>query len=291
MHRSRSRPPFRPYGVGVVCAMGFILTSCGSDGTATPDPPPPQSSLSCVGYPKSGVMIINDMQQNYTAVCLLLQDYAAVTAGISISTQAGEVLAHGGHPAQTYPVYTRIVAQAADEGTATALAKSVVVTVANGMISASPDHVDFPESLVIDFETFTDSGTNMTMSSAAGNLLAEDYNATLRVTSQAGTTTLNRVQGDVTVDVNAGTVKATLSGAGWAGAGMTVSTQTGTIAVSRPAAYQAAFTAESDDGTVTIDGKSVSTTASGTPATVTSGSGAPILLKATTGEVNVTTAM
>jgi hypothetical protein len=95
------------------------------------------------------------------------------------------------------------------------------------------------------------------------------------------------VQGQVTVNTGTGSINVTLSGAGWAGSGMTASTQTGSISLSRPANYQAAFTAETEAGTASIDDKSATAPPSN-PAIVTAGSGAPIVLKANVGSVTVT---
>jgi hypothetical protein len=83
----------------------------------------------------------------------MLQEDAAVTPNVSVSTKAGDVTAHGGSTSDMYVAYARIVAQAADTGTATALAKSVVVTTTGSTISASPDQVDYPQSLQVDFES------------------------------------------------------------------------------------------------------------------------------------------
>jgi hypothetical protein len=200
------------------------------------------------------------------------------------------VTAHGGQTSDTYIVYSRIIAQAADEVAATALAKSVVITTANGAIAASPDKVDSPQSLQIDFEIFTAPSTNLTLTSSTGDLAADGYNSTLRLTSQVGSTSLDNVQGDVSVDISTGSVDAKLAGPGWTGTGMTVSTQTGGISLSRPATYQAAFTAQSELGTASIDDKSATTTTPGAPAVVTVGSGAPVVLKTKVGNVAVVAA-
>jgi DUF4097 and DUF4098 domain-containing protein YvlB len=194
--------------------------------------------------------------------------------------------AHGRQALDSYVEYSRIIAQAVDEGAATALAKSVVITTANGTISASPDRVDSPQALQIDFEIFTAPSTTVTLSTDAGDLTADGYNATLRFSSQAGNTSLKNVQGQVNIDIGAGSIDAILAGSGWTGTGMTASTQSGNISVSRSAAYQAAFTAQTELGTASIDGQQATTTGQG-PAVVTAGSGAPIMLKSMVGNVAV----
>jgi hypothetical protein len=232
------------------------------------------------------------MQANYTQACVILQEYAQVTANISASTPVGNITAHGGQMLDSYVVYARIVAQAADEGTATALAKSVVVTTSNSTISASPDHVDAPQSLSIDFEIFTAAKTNLTLTTrSAGNLAVDGYNSVLQLTaSQVGNVSLKNVQGQADVEVGTGSIDVTLTGSGWTGPGMTASTQQGNVSLSRPATYQAAFTAESDLGTASIDGKQASTVTPGQPAVVTAGSGPAIMLKSLLGSVSVTVA-
>jgi hypothetical protein len=223
-----------------------------------------------------------------TRVCLLLTEYAAVTPSLSASTEAGNVTSHGGPASNSYIVYSRIVAQAADQNAATALAQSVVITTANGTISATPDQVDFPQSLTIDFEIFTAPGTNLTLTANAGNVAVDNYNATLGLTAQAGNISLTNVAGAATVNVGAGLVDAKLSGSGWTGTGMTATVQNGTLSVSRPATYQAAFTAQCDNGTASIDGTTEMSSPQG-PAVVTAGSGAPIMLRSRNGAVTVVT--
>jgi hypothetical protein len=89
------------------------------------------------------------------------------------------------------------------------------------------------------------------------------------------------------VNVGTGAIQVTLTGSGWSGAGLTASTQLGNISLSRPAAYQAAFTAQTDLGMASIDANQASTVTPGQPAVVTAGSGAPIVLKSMNGNVSV----
>ena len=92
------------------------------------------------------------------------------------------------------------------------------------------------------------------------------------------------------MNVGTGDIDATLSGSGWAGAGMNATTQVGNITVSRPAAYQVAFTAKSDLGDASIDGQQAVSGPGQAPAVVTAGSGTPIMLESKVGDVSVTTA-
>jgi DUF4097 and DUF4098 domain-containing protein YvlB len=202
---------------------------------------------------------------------------------------AGDVTAHGGPALNSYTVYARIIAQAADQNAASALAQSVVITTANGTISATPDHVDFPQNLTIDFELFTASNANLTLSAGAGNVAVDNYDATLAVTTQAGNASLTNVAGEVTVNVSVGQVEATLSGSGWTGTGMTALIENGNITLSRPATYQAAITAQCDNGTASVDGTVVGSSPQG-PAVVRSGTGAPIMLRSKNGAVTVSAA-
>ena len=259
----------------------------GNDGGTTTAGTPPATTLNCDGFPQSIQLTINGTTQTFTKVCLILQETAAVTPAISVTANTGNVTTHGGPAPDAFTVYARIVAQAADEGTATALAKSVVVTTAGGNISATPDHVDFPQTLEVDYEAFTATTTNLTLSSNAGNTAADNYNATLKLTNQLGNVALQNVQGQVNVDDAAGNIDVKVTGAAWSGAGLTATTKLGNITLGHPAGYQASFSAESDLGIATIDGKSATTLVAGTPAIVTSGSGSPITLKTVAGNVTV----
>ena len=296
-------------GIGTLIC---VLSACGGGGngsggggtgtaqqptpTPTPTPPPtitpPATSLNCTGYPQANTFSLNGVTQTLTTVCLLLPvEYAAVTPGVSISVNAGDLTAHGTGPSDSYVVYSRIVAQAADEGTANALAKSVVITIApNGTISASPDQATFPQNLETDFEIFTVGSTNLTLSADAGNLAADHYNATVQITGQAGDVTLDTVQGQVTVNAGASNVNATLAGTAWTGSGMTATVQTGNLTLVHPAGYQADFTAQVSFGNVSIDGMGATTPPAPSPAKLTAGSGAPISLTVGTGNVSVTAA-
>ena len=289
--------------------VGIVSGSGGSGSGGGSNPP---TSLSCTGYPTN------------TQFCLILQENAQVTPSVSVSTNAGNLIGHGFDILNTYVVYARIIATAADQGSARALAQSVVVNTANSMISATPDS---SQSLQIDFEIFTAKNTNLTMTSGAGDISVDNYNSILNLTANAGDASVTNIQGQatvnvdkgdaslttvqgtaavkvgtgdasltalqgqgqVTVTVGTGDIDATLSGSGWTGAGMNATTQKGDITVSRPAAYQAAFTAKSDLGVASIDGQQqIAPPAS--PAVVTAGSGAPIMLESQVGDVSVAAA-
>ena len=309
-----------------VAALCSTLLACGgggSDGSSSDPPPPPPpppttTSLSCDGYPKT--------VSGTTQVCLILQEYAQVTPGVSASTNVGNLTGHGFDILNAFVVYARIIAGAADQGSATALAQSVVVNTANSMISATPDQADLPQTLQIDFEIFTATNTNLTLTSGSGNISVDNYNSILNLTPNSGNVSvttvqgqatvkvgsgnaslttvqgtanvnvgsgnasLTTVQGQATVNVGSGDIDATLSGSGWTGAGMNATTQVGNITVSRPAAYQAAFTAKSDLGDASIDGQQAQAVSGQPPAVVTAGSGAPIMLESKVGDVSVTTA-
>lgn len=264
--------------------------SGGSSGT-------PASTLSCDGYPMTGT--------NYVQICLLTQQSVAATPNLSVTTNAGNLLGHGRDNSSSFTLYTQIIAQAADESTATALARSVVVSTSNGSISETSNPVTFPENLSVNFEVFTAPTTNLTMNSPAGNMGADNYNATLQLTPQSGNVTLQTVQGQTTVkdqsgnvtlqnvqgqgkvNILSGNIDVTLSGSGWTGAGLSATTNSGNVTVTRPTGYQAAFTATADVGIATIDSQSV--TATNTPAVVIAGSGAPIVIESKSGNATVTT--
>lgn len=278
-------------GVGIMTVLCCGLAACGGGSTqpsggGTNPPTSTTTSLTCSGYPRTSVTSINGTQQTSVQVCLILQDYAQITSSVGASTHAGDIAAHGGPITDAFVVYARIVAQAADEGAATALAKSVVVTTTNGTIAVSPDQVDSPRSLEVDFEIFTATGTNLTLSTQAGNIAADGYDSTLHLSSQSGNVSLQNVQGQVNAEVGSGNIDVKLTGSGWSGAGMAASTGTGNLSLSRPAAYQASITARADTGTASIDGNVSTSTAQG-PAIATAGSGAPIVLESTVGNVLV----
>lgn len=258
-------------------------TGGGGSGSGSGSGVPP-TTLSCSGYPRTTA--VGPLTQ--TSVCLILQEFAQVTPNLSVTAAAGTQLAHGVDMLSSYVVYARIIAQAPDQGTATALAQSVVINTANGSVSATPATVALPENLETDFEVFTAPSTNLTLTIGAGYVTVDNYNATLQLTTGAGDTTLNNVQGQVTANNTTGTITANLSGSSWVGAGLTATVLTGYINVSHPTGYQAAFTATVDQGSANVDGKGAFTAGPpAEPVVVTSGSGAPINLKVVSGAIGV----
>lgn len=304
----------------VICAMALccVLSACSSGGNGgsissgnggsggSGGSGSTATSLSCNGYPMSVPVFVNGMPETYTAVCLITQQSAPVTPNLNVSTSSGNLAGHGRNSLANFPVYARIIATAADQSTATTLAKSVVVSTANGTVSAASNPVTSPEALEVDFEVFTAPTTNLTLTSNMGNMAVDNYNATLQLTPQSGNASLQTVQGQVTVNAQAGNVSlqtvqgqvtvndsggnvsATLAGTGWTGTGMTLTTHAGNISVSRPAGYEAAFTATADVGNASIDSESAKTAGPpAPPAVVTAGSGAPIKLESKAGNVSV----
>ena len=308
--------------IAVLC---FVLSACGGGGSSGNNNGSmysssssnngsnvPVTTLSCDGFPKAVPVSVNNSVQTYTAVCLILTEYAQVTPSLSVSTNAGNLSGHGKSVdmLNMFVVYARIVATAADEGRANALAKSVVINTTNGKVSSTPDQFTAPESLQVDFEVFTQPSTNLTLTANDGNVAVDNYNAILNLTTVDGNVDLHAVQGQETVNAtngninvifsgpsqgqeifntNNGDIDITLTGTSFAGTGMTAKvTNAGGISVSRPSGYQAAFSAKTDIGIASIDSNMV--TAPPTPAVVTSGSGAPISLESKTGNVSVVTA-
>src|ERR1051325_3045262 len=162
----------------------LMLSGCGGGGDSPLPTPGPgggsgssASTLSCDGYPRTlGTL---------TEVCLLTQQNVAITPNLSVTTTAGNLAGHGRDGLSAFTLYTRIVAGAADENTATALAKSVAVSTADGSISETSAPVTSPETLSVDFEVFTAPTTNLTLNSNAGNMSVDNYNAALQLTPLA----------------------------------------------------------------------------------------------------------
>jgi hypothetical protein len=245
----------------------------------------PPTTLSCAGFPKTVSVGIG---RTFTQVCTIVQEFAAVTPSLTVTTLTGNLTGHGQDNLQSFVVYARIVAQAANQGAATALANSVVINTANGKVFATPDQATFPQSLTIDFEVFTAQTTNLTLTDTTGNVAADHYNAILNLTTSTGNAALNAVQGQETINVNTGNIDITFTGTSFTGAGVIAKTLTGNVTATRPVGFQAAFTAETNIGIASIDGQTQTAPIPHSPAVVTSGTGAPILLQTNTGNASVT---
>lgn len=235
-----------------------------------------------------------------------------MTPSLTVTTVAGNLTGHGQDNLQSFVVYARIVAQDANEGAATALAKSVAINTGNGKVFATPDQAtSSTQSLSIDFEVFTAQTTNLTLTGTNGNLAVDHYNAILNLTTDNGDADLSAVQGQETVNVTNGNIGVifsgpsqgqetfnttngnidlTLIGTSFTGAGITAKVDNaGNVTASRPAGFQAAFTAEATNtGIASIDGQQQTAPIPNSPAVVTSGTGAPILLQTNKGNVTVT---
>jgi len=243
----------------------------------------PPTALSCVGYPQT--------EQNSARVCVILQESAQVTPSLTVTTLAGNLTGHGQDNLQSFVVYARIVARDVNERAATTLANSVVINTANGNVSATPDHTtSSTQSLQIDFEVFTAQTTSLTLTATDGNLAVDNYNAIVNLMTDAGTADLSAVQGQETVNVNNGNIDVTLTGTSFTGAGITAKVaNAGNVTASRPVGFQAAFTAEvTNAGVASIDGQQQTAPLPNSPAVVTSGTGAPILLQTNKGNATVT---
>lgn len=266
------------FTVTVTNAAGSVSSNAATLTVTTTIPPP--TTLSCAGFPTS------------TQFCVILQEFAQVTPSLTVTTLTGNLTGHGQDNLQSFVVYARIVAQDVNQGAATALASSVVINTANGMVSATPAQATNPnQSLTIDFEVFTAQTTNLTLTDATGSLAVDNYNAILNLTTATGSAVLSAVQGQETVNVSTGHIDVTFTGTSFTGAGMTAKAQAGNVTASRPVGFQAAFTAEvTGTGTASIDGQTQTAPLPNSPAVVTSGTGAPILLQANTGSVTVTAA-
>jgi hypothetical protein len=268
------------FTVTVTNAAGSVSSSAATlTVTATSVPP---TTLSCAGFPQT--------VGTYTQFCVILQEFAQVTPSLTVTTLTGNLTGHGQDNLQSFVVYARIIAQDVNQGAAAVLANSVVINTANGNVSATPDQATSPQSLSIDFEVFTAQTTNLTLTDTTGNLAVDNYNAILNLTTATGNAVLSAVQGQETVNVNTGNIDVTFTGTSFTGAGMTAKTQTGNVTASRPVGFQAAFTAEvTNAGIASIDGQTQTAPVPNSPAVVTSGTGAPILLQTNTGNVTVTT--
>ena len=245
------------------------------------------TSLSCVGFPKNVTVFVNDGVFTFVQVCKIVSLTAPLTPSLSVMSNAGNVTAHGGQTEEQIPVYARIVAQDATVAAATALTNSVNITTENGVVSSQNIAVNYPPSLEIDYEVFTPSTTDVSLSTTAGNVSADSYISTINASSKAGDVSLQTVDGDVNAKATAGNITIGLGGAGWTGAGLTATTVTGNILLSRPLGYQSLITATTQVGEVEVDGKIKGSFPA--PATITTGSGRPIKLTADEGNITVRT--
>src|SRR5438552_16825446 len=176
------------FTVTVTNTAGSVASSAATLTVTTTTAAIPPTTLSCAGIPQT--------ETNSVRVCVIVQEFAQVTPSLTVTTIAGNLTGHGQDNLQSFVVYARIVAQAANQGAATALANSVVINTANGNVFATPNQATSPsQSLQIDFEVFTAQTTNLTLTATDGNLAVDDYNAILNLTTDAGNADLSAVQG------------------------------------------------------------------------------------------------
>jgi hypothetical protein len=259
--------------LGLVLAFGFAAQAFAG------------TSLSCAGYPKNVTVFTNSGISTFVQVCKVVPLTAPLTPSLSVTSIAGNLTAHGGQTEGQIPFYARIIAQDATAEAATALANSVNISTENGAVSSQKIAVSYPQSLEIDYEVFTPSTTDVSLTTTAGNVSADSYTSTVNATTVAGDIALQTLDGDAKAKATAGNITISLNGAGWTGTGLTATTTAGNILLSRPVGYQALITASAQFGGVEVDGKIKGFFPP--PATITTGSGQPIQLTAGAGNVTV----
>jgi hypothetical protein len=261
--------------LGLVLAFGFASQAFAG------------TSLSCAGYPKNVTVFTNSGISTFVQVCKIVPLTAPLTPSLTVTSIAGNVTAHGGQTEGQIPIYARIIAHDATAEAATALANSVNISTESGALSSQKIAVKYPQSLEIDYEVFTPSTTDVSLSATAGNVSADSYTSTVNATTVAGDIALQTLDGNANAKATAGNITVSLNGAGWTGTGLTVTTTAGNILLSRPVGYQAHITATAQFGEVEVDGKIRGSFPP--PATITTGSGQPIQLTAGAGNVTVRT--
>jgi DUF4097 and DUF4098 domain-containing protein YvlB len=110
---------------------------------------------------------------------------------------------------------------------ATNLANGVAISTASGTISAQEVTVNYPQSLEVDYEVLTPSTTAVSLSTALGNVSADNYTSMLSAMTQTGDISLQAVDGNLQATATTGNITIGLTGTAWTGAGLTANTGAG----------------------------------------------------------------
>ena len=137
-------------------------------------------------------------------------------------------------------VIALVQSQAEDESDASAIAKSVQISTANGGISASgPTRNSRRESWSVSYEIYAPRQIDLALSANNGGISVANVEGRMELETSNGGLSLNDVAGDVRGRTVNGGINAELTGDRWRGTGLDLKTSNGGVTIYLPSNYSA----------------------------------------------------
>lgn len=136
-------------------------------------------------------------------------------------------------------VRAKVEAQAADQGTAQALASQIRLNLSAGQVTALGPEQNRDQNWAVSYEIFVPRQADLSIKTNNGGITISDVRGAIQFEAQNGGVTLNRLAGDVEGHTQNGGLHIELAGSRWDGAKLDARTTNGGVNISMPENYSA----------------------------------------------------
>jgi DUF4097 and DUF4098 domain-containing protein YvlB len=227
--------------------------------------------------------------------CKMVEVPADFAGSINVKSVNGAIAIRGWDEAGVL-VRAKVQTAATSESEAAALADRISIEVAAGKVQATGPQTTSHLNWSVSWEIFLPHNADVTLGTANGAIAISDVTGRIQFNISNGAVALDRLGGNVDGSVSNGAIAITLGGDHWDGAGLTVKTSTGAIAVHVPHEYSAHFEAVTTVGTISTNypvtvsrGKWGIPGLGGSLSFDAGAGGAPIRVSATVGAIRIVT--
>jgi DUF4097 and DUF4098 domain-containing protein YvlB len=184
--------------------------------------------------------------------CKMVEVPADFSGSINVKSGNGAIVIRGWDEPGVL-VRAKIQTAATSVFDAVALADRVSIEVAAGKVQATGPQTTTHLSWSVCWEIFLPHNADLTLATLNGAITISDITGRIQFSVSNGAVAVDRLGGNVDGSVSNGAIAITLGGDHWDGAGLTVKTSTGAIAVHVPHAYSAHFEASTTVGTISTN--------------------------------------
>ena len=150
-------------------------------------------------------------------------------------------------------VRTRIEVSGENEAAAAMIASRVMIDGSGGQVRATGPEQAGDSSWSVSYEIFVPQVSDVSLKTNNGGITISDVRGQIHFDANNGGVHLKRVVGDVSGGTVNGGIQVELTGAGWDGRQMELSTHNGGVTVAMPARYSARIQAETGMGRIQSD--------------------------------------
>jgi DUF4097 and DUF4098 domain-containing protein YvlB len=150
-------------------------------------------------------------------------------------------------------IRARVVATAATEADARALAGRVQIETSDGQVRTDGPRTRDRESWQVSYRVQTPTRTDLELEASNGSVSVSGVNGRIRAESSNGSIRFADLAGDVSGRSSNGSVHVTLSGTRWEGSGLDVRTSNGSAQVEIPDNYNAHLVTGTSNGSLSVD--------------------------------------